>query len=737
MSSRSRIAPTARASCALLLVALFSGTSGAAEKPAPFTPEERDEIFRRPASTRPQKRTATPEEIRAATSQDDFDVTSYLLDLTFNPATSWVSGSVTITATSLVDRLQGAPLNLLDNMTVTSVVRGAIPLVFFHAGGILDITFDQPFDTGQELQVTVSYSGSPSSSGFAALSWMKYNSSGSGEMVWSLSEPDGARNWWPCKDRPDDKAFVQEYWTVPSDWTATGNGRMIDEATLPGNLKQYHWAASHPLTTYLVSIAATDYVQFSQTYEPIAGGTMPIDYYVYSEDLADAQTDFSEMPAMMRYFELTFGDYPFVEDQYGMSAFAWGGAMEHTANTSYGYLLITGTNYYDWVVVHELAHQWWGDSLSPQTWADIWLNEGFATYSEALWSENVGGPSALQDYMISLWRASFDGPLYDPIELFGATSYDKGGWVLHMLRGAMGDAAFFATLRDWYVNNKDGVVNTAQFQATAETRHGNSLDWFFDEWVYGPNRPDYEYGYTTVDVGDGTFRNYVQIRQVQIDAGLFTMPIDLTLHVSAGTEVRTVWNDLLDQTFLLETTAPMTALQFDLDSWILKSGATPFTPADVDLDGVPDQVDNCLVIANALQTDTDGDTLGDSCDDDDDNDLLADVLDCDPLDGEQGEPGEVTALTAYGPAGQATELSWDPAPRADLHDVIRGSLGSLSSGPGSCHAPGETGLVFVDAELPVAGDGFAYLVRGYDSGCGGGGTLGVDSFGATRSAPCP
>jgi hypothetical protein len=306
-----------------------------------------------------------------------------------------------------------------------------------------------------------------------------------------------------------------------------------------------------------------------------------------------------------------------------------------------------------------------------------------------------------------------------------------------MLRGAMGDTAFFETLRDWYANNRDGVVNTAQFQATAELRYGGSLDWFFESWVYGANRPDYEYGYTTVDMGDGTFRTYVQVRQVQTDAGMFTMPIDLTLYISTGTEVRTVWNDMLDQTFVLETTSPVTAVQFDRDNWILKSGATPFAPADVDLDGVPDQVDNCPSRSNPLQFDNDGDAIGDACDSDDDNDSLVDILDCAPLDSEQGEPGEVTAVVAHGPSGQPTELSWNAAPRADLYDVIRGSLGSVSSGPGSCHAPAHNGLVFVDAESPPPGDGFAYLIRGYDSGCGGGGTLGVDSSGEARISACP
>jgi aminopeptidase N len=217
-------------------------------------------------------------------------------------------------------------------------------------------------------------------------------------MVWTLSEPDGARTWWPCKDTPADKAMVEEWWTVPASWTATGNGTLIGTETLPNSRKRFRWRSARPLTTYLVSIAATDYASFSDTYTALDGTTtMPVTYYVYSEDLTPARESFRNTPAMIAFYAETFGEYPFLEDKYGVCAFPWSGAMEHTTNTSYGYLLIDGGHGNDYVIAHELAHQWWGDSVSPEDWKDVWLNEGFASYSEALWAEHLGGADRYRD----------------------------------------------------------------------------------------------------------------------------------------------------------------------------------------------------------------------------------------------------------------------------------------------------------------------------------------------------
>jgi hypothetical protein len=729
---------------ALSVLALGGGPRAAdPDYDPPIPTREQRQALHKIAPERPAAPAPTSAQAALLALQDQVDVTHYFLDLDFQPSGSsgTVSGSVTISATSLVDGLQHLVLDLRDNMVVSAVTRGLTSLAATHGGHLLDITLDRPFDAGEPFEVKVTYAGQPQPTGFGSISWRKYSSSGTGQMVSTLSEPQGARDWWPCKDRPDDKATVEEWWTVPNTWTATGNGVLIGSINVSGSKRRFKWMATHPLTTYLVSIAATEYASFSHTYAPIDGGSMPVVYYVYPEDLAKAQTSFSATVSMIEFYAQLFGEYPFVEDKYGMSAFPWGGAMEHTTNTSYGYQLITGDHTFDFIVAHELAHQWWGDALSPREWKDIWLNEGFAVHSEALWFEHLNGPQGYQAYMNSQWHPSFSGPVYDNPSWFGTTVYDKGAWVQHMLRGVMGDAAFFQGLRGWYAGNKNGVVDTAGYRAHMETIHGSTLGWFFQQWVYGVNSPRYEYGWTTANAGSGTWRNYVRIVQVQTDAPTFRMPVQLTLVTAAGSEVRTVTNDQADQDFVLDTAGPLLDLVFDERDWILKASEVEITLADADQDGVPDRNDNCLIAANPAQLDFDGDTQGDACDADDDADALADAQDCAPLDPGAGVPDEVATLDANeAPPGSATaHLAWSAAARADAYDVSRGLLSDLvtAGSYGSCLAPLVGGLDHDDADLPPLGDGFLYLVRGHDTACGGGGPLGDDSAGNARPSPCP
>jgi hypothetical protein len=307
-----------------------------------------------------------------------------------------------------------------------------------------------------------------------------------------------------------------------------------------------------------------------------------------------------------------------------------------------------------------------------------------------------------------------------------------------MLRGVMGDTAFFLGLRDYYAQNKDGVVDTPLFQAVMEGRYGASLQWYFDEWVYGENSPVYEYGWTSADRGDGTFRTYLRIRQTQTDAGVFSMPVQVTLVSGSGGNVRTVWNSAADEWFALDTTEPVTGLVFDERDWILKAGETEAAPADADADGVPDPLDNCRLDGNGAQADFDLDDSGDACDLDDDGDGALDAADCAPFDAAQGTPAEIAGLAVARLAGGTARLTWTPTPLADAYSVQRGGVSVLGSGDfGSCVATGLAAPQWDDPDAPPAGDGWQYLAVAHDAGCGGSGTAGAGSDGAPRPTACP
>lgn len=720
-----------RTLCALALC--LPGAAFAGDEPLPIlTPAERDAL-RKGVLARPEKEVmAEPRPAAATAAQEDFDVERYLLDLEFLNTTRRVSGTVTITAASRVAALRHVLLDLHSNFTVSAVKRGGTTLAFTRTGGVLDITLDRAFTPGETFVIAVTYAGAPPALG--TFGWSKTSTTGTaGTMAWSLSEPDGARTWWPCKDRPDDKALVEERWTVPAAWTATGNGVLVSTETLSdGTKKRYTWRSTHPLTTYLVSIAATGYTRLTDTYTTLSGGSMPIEHFVYPEKATQAGGSFARLPAMLEHYAQTFGEYPFVEDKYGMSLFPWGGGMEHTTNTSYGYQLVDGTSRYDSIVAHELAHQWWGDSLSPRTWDDVWLNEGFASWSEASWAERLGGATSYRNYMQGFRRASFTGTVYRPDDYFGATVYDKGAWVVHMLRGVLGDAAFFRALRDWAARYKDGVVDTEMLESLLEEHHGAPLDWFFDEWVYAGGEPVYRWGFRTVNAEPGLYRTYVTIRQEQAASvrPVFVMPVRIALVTAAGDELRTVLNDAREQDVVLETTTPVSNVRFDEGDWILETSVATMTLADADGDGVPDTSDRCPAVADPAQRDADGDRTGDACDPDldgdgldnasdpdQDGDGLANTDDCAAADATAGRPAEVARLDVTATASDTT-LAWTAAARADRYDVRRGTISGLRLGTAPAPLATVDGLATTDADPAPAGDGWAYLVVGRDLGCG-------------------
>lgn len=449
-----------------------------------------------------------------------------------------------------------------------------------HADYVLEVQLDRVYNLGEAFEITTHYSGVPAQSGFKGFG---FDTNQYGDMVVStLSEPFLARTWWPCKDDPSDKAdSVRLSVTVPDNMFVGSNGLLLANINNGNGTKTFVWKESYPITTYLVSLAISNYATFSDRFEYAPGQFLPLEYYVYPAQLNAARTAFATLPNMLRIFSNLFGEYPFIKEKYGHAVFPWGGAMEHQTLTSIGSVSTSA----EWVYAHELSHQWFGDLVTCDNWGDIWLNEGFATYSEALYYRELNGVQGYHNYMnsrlggMSSWGRD---PIYryntdDVWYIFSRTVYDKGGWVLHALRHVVGDSAFLKILHD-YPNDptfKFKSANTAQFRDYCEQVAGTDLDYFFQQWIYEPYFPVYRWGYAVTPV-QGGYSLYLEIRQTQSQVSaeynhLYKMPIDIRARYGDGsTQTFVVWDSLAVQSFRLPLAQSPVAVSFDPDNWILK-----------------------------------------------------------------------------------------------------------------------------------------------------------------------
>jgi len=508
--------------------------------------------------------------------QTDFDVKYWELAINVTDlAGQMISGKVTMTSQAIVDELTQADYDLHYDMTADSVFMNGQPVTYSHNSNTLAITFNQTYNEGDLFTTVVYYHGHPVGGGFGSFTWDEHNGQ---PIISTLSEPEGAREWWPCKDMPHDKADSSDVLiTVPDNLVATSNGLLISNIDNGNGTRTFHWHNSYPITTYLICVTISNYQDFTDWYVTAGGDSMPVTNYVYPEHFDDAVEDLGITPEVIEFYAGMFGEYPFLNEKYGHSIFPWGGAMEHQCNTSYGYWLIQGDHSYDYILVHELSHQWFGDMITCDIWPEIWMNEGFASYCEALWAEHNWGFEGYRSYMNNSNHVTDpSGPIYDPDELFsGNTVYNKGSWVLHMLRGVMGDMAFFAGIHAYATDPRYqyGTITTREFQAVMEEFYGDSLGWYFDEWLWGMNRPFYAYSWMDEDLGNGQYEVFLHIEQTQPDPApeVFTMPIMVYPRIGGVDTVVTVFNDSRVDDFRFIVNGNVSVLRFDIYDWILKA----------------------------------------------------------------------------------------------------------------------------------------------------------------------
>ncbi len=508
--------------------------------------------------------------LKTASNWQEYDMDYYRIELDIDHVLEVLYGRVGIYGTVTVSSLDSVKINLLDTLTVDSVYNEAGNLVFAHLDDHVTVTLDRAYGSGEQFYFTVVYHGTPASSeGFLGLDFSSRNGL---PLITTLSEPMGARSWWPCNDIPRDKVDSADIIvTVDTSLVVSSNGLVESDIDNEDGTHTVHWKSGYPIAPYLISLGIHPYAVWYDWYPYSPTDSMPLHFYVYPDhDEYSRQFFDSIVVRMIQELSVRYGQYPFIEEKYGCTHFNWGGAMEHQTNTS---TTSSSFGYSQPVIVHELGHQWWGDMVTCIDWHHIWINEGFAVYSEALYFEAINGMSYYHTYMNS-FEFTGGGSIY--IEdttsiwnIFGAIVYDKGGWVLHMLRHVVGDSLFFESLanyRDQYIWS---YASAEDFQGVVEATSGMDLDWFFQEWIYGTYRPNYRYSYMTEPDPGGGWNTYIHIRQTQLtDPQVFTMPIDMQITTGEGSETQVVFNDQRQQNFLLHTDAEPVSLAFDPDRWI-------------------------------------------------------------------------------------------------------------------------------------------------------------------------
>jgi aminopeptidase N len=510
-------------------------------------------------------------------SDNNIDVTYYKLNLNVTYTPKNLKGEVTINAKSKIASLDQVTIDLQNALTTDSIKIGNKKLTFLHQSNQIIIKLDKVYLENQLVSFVIYYHGIPGSSGFDSFVFGTHNAQ-KDLAIWSLSEPYGSPDWFPCKNSVDDKADSSDVWiTGDKYFTSVSNGILEKTIDNPDGTRTFQWKNRYPIAQYLISIAMSNYTLYQNQFTFEGQNPMPITHYIYPESLTTTnKLALDKTTFMLDLFSKKFGLYPFIKEKYGHAQFGWGGGMEHQTCTS----LTIPASGFETLIAHELTHQWFGDKITCKNWESIWLNEGFASYGECIYTEAIGGKPAYDAYIKGFMTSAktAKGTIYvqnvnNINEIFSSPrTYRKGASVLHMLRGIVGDDKFFKILQT-YTASKFAYGNaiTEDFQAIAEQVYGQKLDYFFKEWIFGENYPKYKFQWSSQPLADGTFKVKADISQsINTTPTFFTMPIQLSVPVGLGDTSITVFNDKQSQTFEFILKSKPTVVNFDPNNLILK-----------------------------------------------------------------------------------------------------------------------------------------------------------------------
>lgn len=509
---------------------------------------------------------------------DSYDVLGYEIELDlYNcfikpyPFTFTASEVISVKAQSRISSIELDAVN--TSLDIESVSMNG--KYFNQNGNILTVELDKNYDKDEEFNVQIFYSHKN-----------HYDSSFivRGGIVYTDCEPIGARKWFPCNDRPDDKALLSLTAKVPDSVIFASNG-MLADSSVSNDTLTYKWISTKPVTTYLAAFIGKanfnlDVISWKnpETFEDI-----PLRYYWQrGETVFNIRNIKNKTPEMLDFFSKLYCPYPYEKLGFATTNrdFQWGGMENQTIIT------LCPDCWTEDLACHEIVHHWFGNMISPETWSDIWLNEGFATYNEALWKEHKEGYSGYMKnvlYEASIYLSQNPGaPIYNkdwsaevPADSYLFNQYlvySKSGCVIHMLRYVLGDSVFFNSLK-LYTNNPDfkyGNISTEKFVNFMNEVTNTDLTWFFDQWLKQPNHPVYQTNYSIDEVETGKWKLDYTINQIQTNSGFFKMPVELKVIFKNGTTIiEKVDNEHNVQKYTFEYTSEPVKVSFDPNKQIV------------------------------------------------------------------------------------------------------------------------------------------------------------------------
>ena len=515
----------------------------------------------------------------------NYDLTYHKLEFNLNPSLPVISGVVTSTFTAK-EPMSEITFDLDDNMIVTQVMQNGTSLSYIqNSNDELIITLSTSIATGQSGTVEITYNGNPVSSGFGSFEQTTHGSDND-PIIWTLSEPYGAKAWWPCKQDLNDKIDeIDVYITTRrfnpnnKEYFAVSNG-VEQSQTINGIMKTTHFKHQYPIPAYLIAIAVTNYSIYSHTV-PNNGNPFEIVNYVFPQSLSSAQASTPVTVDIMDLFTTLFEEYPFANEKYGHAQFGWGGGMEHTTVSFMG-------SFSRSLIAHELAHQWFGNKITCGSWKDIWLNEGFATYLSDLVVEHFDGNAsftAWKQSRINSITSQPGGAVYltdqdttSVNRIFSSRlSYNKGAMVLHMLRKKVGDTDFYQGLQN-YLSDPDhafAYAKTGDFIPIMEAASGEDLTEFFNDWLFNQGYPTYTVAWSQQDPAQ--IRIALTQTQSHASVSFFEAPVPIRIHGTGGEIMDIVLNNTFNnQVFFRPIAFTVASVEFDPDRDLISRNNSVF-----------------------------------------------------------------------------------------------------------------------------------------------------------------